>query len=916
MAVTDFWAKTDDRDNPSASKPVIEHLVDVAAVACLLLSERPALRARLAQQSRIAEAELPAVCAFLAGLHDLGKFSRTFQAKAPKFWPSGILGVLPGEGIGGKNHWRCTAVLLSNAPCDLVLRKLFPSVGPDDFDQLIAAIAGHHGVPPDTDDLPDHLWTHETELSQPCIEAAAEAADLVYRTCAVVAQSAVTVTDLVRISFLINGLTTVADWVGSDPKYFEVGGGPGGDFQPGAYWEYALAQAAKAIEGKGLLPPRPAAATDYRTLDLACAASPRPMQAETAECNIGEGPQLYFIEDTTGSGKTEAAMLLAARLMEAGKGEGIYFALPTMATANAMRDRVAPVYRRFFAPSQAADPSLILAHGKAALSRRLAELGRPTGSFGTAGDSVGAAEFCAGWIADTRKLALFADIGVGTIDQAFLAILKKKHLTLRQFALAGRILIIDEAHSFDAYMGEELKTLLRLHAMHGGSAIVLSATLPKTVRAGLCEAFRDGLAVPETRQAPVRTAGPGRAKARPASAAKPDVTLSDKYPLLTRANREGIADTEVAFDRSLARTVEIGRLDCRADAMTQAVGAAARGACVAVICNAVDEAIDMYRGLCAAHEPGKVDLFHARFAMGDRMEIERRVIERFGKASTPDRRRGQILVATQVIEQSLDLDFDLVITDLAPIDLLIQRAGRLWRHMAERPRAARPLDAPRLLVVSPDPAIVTDARWLEPALGKAAFVYRHAGVMWRSAKHVFDAGALTVPDDLRGLVEAVYSEGAMPVPDCLSVESGKGDGEHYGAQSLARMNVIDPAGGYLNLSGLSANEDVGTRLGDETITIRLARRENGGLVPWYSMPGADERLCLELSEVTLRQELWNRSAGESDQQSEALRRFRRDWPDYEREMPVLVVEDALQGELSVAIYDRKFGFQMNTKADE
>ena len=122
--------------------------------------------------------------------------------------------------------------------------------------------------------------------------------------------------------------------------------------------------------------------------------------------------------------------------------------------------------------------------------------------------------------------------------------------------------------------------------------------------------------------------------------------------------------------------------------MTQAIAAASRGACVAVICNAVDEAIDMYRALCRDHEPGKVDLFHARFAMGDRLDIERRVLDRFGKASTPDRRRGQILVATQVIEQSLDLDFDLVISDLAPVDLLIQRAGRLWRHMVERPRAA------------------------------------------------------------------------------------------------------------------------------------------------------------------------------------------------------------------------------------
>ena len=222
-----------------------------------------------------------------------------------------------------------------------------------------------------------------------------------------------------------------------------------------------------------------------------------------------------------------------------------------MATANAMRERMASVYRHFFALGQTTDPSLILAHGKAALSRRLAELGKPAGSLWSDDDCAGAAEFCSGWIADTRKLALFADIGVGTIDQAFLAVLRKKHLTLRQFALAGRILIVDEAHSFDAYMGEELKTLLRLHAMHGGSAIVLSATLPNGVRAGLCEAFCDGLAVQETRQAPVLPEGSGRAKERPASAPKPNIELSDAYPLLTRANREGITDTPGTLTEAL-----------------------------------------------------------------------------------------------------------------------------------------------------------------------------------------------------------------------------------------------------------------------------------------------------------------------------------------------------------------------------
>ncbi len=231
-------------------------------------------------------------------------------------------------------------------------------------------------------------------------------------------------------------------------------------------------------------------ATGVRLADLSGGGPARPMQRLAATVELAAGPQLFILEDATGSGKTEAAILLAARMMAAGLGEGLYIALPTMATANAMNKRLETITPKLFAGGDR-PPSLLLSHGRAKLSRALEAL--QTKGLGDGDGETPASASCNTWIADDRRRAFFADVGVGTIDQAFLAILPKKHLTLRQYALAGRILIVDEAHSFDSYMRQEAWTLLRLHAMNGGSAIVLSATLSRKARRDMAKAFFEGL---------------------------------------------------------------------------------------------------------------------------------------------------------------------------------------------------------------------------------------------------------------------------------------------------------------------------------------------------------------------------------------------------------------------------------------
>ena len=479
---------------------------------------------------------------------------------------------------------------------------------------------------------------------------------------------------------------------------------------------------------------------------------------------------------------------------------------------------------------------------------------------------------CNDWISDDRRRAFFADVGAGTIDQAFLAVLPKKHLTLRQYALAGRILIIDEAHCFDAYMKEELGALLRLHAMNGGSAIVLSATLARSIRRQIARSYYEGLGFTR-KQA-------GKLSARCASTA---------YPLLTHITRDEVAEHAPELDARLARTVAIERLESREDSFRLASDAADLGAAVLVICNAVDEAIVAHEALTALRPEGTTHLFHARFAQGDRVAIEDAVLARFGREAEVQQRGGHVLVATQVVEQSLDLDFDLVVSDLAPVDLLIQRAGRLWRHMDIRPEASRAVAGPKLLVVSPDPSAAASADWLVPCLGRAAYVYRHAGVMWRTARTIFARAAFAVPDDLRPMIEAVYGESIESVPPGLEAAEIRGEGQEGKAKALGGFNVVDLAAGYGDLpSDLRADEDIGTRLGEATVTIRLARRKDGALVPWFRA-GGDAKLDWALSELRVRKALWGAAAPPAED-ARLHDAARKDWTEWERYIALAEVE--------------------------
>lgn len=889
-----FWGKA--RPAPGARHgwhPLICHSLDVAAIGERLLAIHGQAAGRIAARLGWEPDALGRVALFFLALHDIGKLSLPFQAKVPELWPARVLGPLPSRTVPDPGHGAVGLWLARDFLRDR-LDPLFVGWRPKQRRQFMAPFFGHHGRPVV---IPNDVEPEDI-FDDTCLRLAGDMVDVLL---ARFAPPVLPVPDrqaLHHASWWLAGLAVLADWLGSWQAVFAYEPPPS---SLGDYWVLAQNErAVEAIERAGLAAAAIAPARGLADLTgKSWAPSPVQLWAETVE--LPDGPVCVFIEDMTGGGKTETALILAHRLMAMGQARGLYVALPTMATANAMYERLSETYRRLFAADE--QPSLALAHGRATLHSgfRRAVDGLADTAFTaddpddhSEGDASNAA--CAAWLASESRKAFLADIGVGTIDQALLAVLPAKFQSLRLFGLAGQVLVIDEAHAYDAYMNEELARLLEFQAALGGSAVVLSATLPEAVRAKLAAAFRRGL-----------------------GADAPAFTVRT-YPRVTLVSTASLpVEKPLSSPAGLGRKLAIERLD-RAEAAFEAIAeAASKGAAVAWVRNTVDDAIEAAETLRGMGYD--VTLFHARMAMGDRLGVEREVVARFGKKGDPARRAG-IVVATQVIEQSLDLDFDLMVSDLAPIDLLLQRAGRLWRHMALWSKDTRAVSGPRLLVLSPDPAGPVTKDWLSALFPRAGAIYSNHALLWKTANVLFveRAGTIRVPEDVRAVVEAVYSEAALDdIPPALRRNAEEAEGECQASRAHAWANLLTLGAGYDGEHGGWQNDvKTPTRLGEEQITLRLARIEGGGIVPWCHDP--DPRSAWVLSEVSVRRTRIKGVPEPTDREwRDAIERTMIRWPEWEREaIPILVLERASDGwrgmvegrnDLVIVFYSSKEGLR-------
>lgn len=483
---------------------------------------------------------------------------------------------------------------------------------------------------------------------------------------------------------VVCGLTITADWIASGPLFDD----PDEDWHP-------LVE--RAVDEAGFCWPGIRPGLSFEDIFTF---SPRPAQRALYEAITDPG--VFILEAPMGMGKTEAALYAAYRMLEQRKSSGIYFALPSQLTSNRIHERVNAFLGHILEDRQQA----LLLHGMAWLERyRQQSMGREAAPNRS-------------WFAQGRR-GILAPFAVGTVDQALFAAMNVRYGSLRTFGLAGKTVILDEVHSYDAYTGTLVDALVAQLRAIGCTVIILSATLTAHRRAALLDGEAVSAAYPLISAAPVRAA-----VREIACAADTRVTVSISH-----------ATDETALEEALER--------------------AEQGERILWIENTVAEAQERFRllaGRASAMSDVPVSLLHSRFTPEDRAKNEAHWTAFFHPQAEGRGQQGGILVGTQVVEQSLDLDADFLITRFCPTDMLLQRLGRLWRHgdKVRRPPSAR--HAACLLHPSLDEAAAAPQR----AFGASGYVYAPY-VLFRSLEQWHDIVSVHLPRDIRPLLEATYA---------------------------------------------------------------------------------------------------------------------------------------------------------------
>jgi CRISPR-associated endonuclease/helicase Cas3 len=802
------WAKT----APDGGwHPLAHHAIDTAAVASLLWDRMLSaqLRGLVAEGLGLPNADgAERWLRLCAWLHDVGKLTCWFQR----------LDSIQAQRLGGRGWSLEGGVPAKHGAVSVrVMEERLSDLGSRyDVRALAAAVGGHHGAflsgvdPLDAlEELRDRFARFARERTGPH-ESLGEVTNPALAT--------------------IAGLITLADWVASNVLWFpptaETADTPIALLADiNGYEEHAAARAERAWQGLHWAEPRVISRRD-RLRDLfPFIRTPTPVQQAAADlADDFAGPALCVIEDRTGSGKTEAAILMADAFISRGVGRGLFFGLPTRATADQAYARVVAALGGVADPDHQVRVELV--HGFASLTPAYRQLAPQPELLDIAHDeeqpvsSASERVIAGGWFSQ-RKRGLLAPAAVGTVDQAMLAALPSKHFTLRLLGLAGKVVVLDEVHAYDVYMGTIVQRLLEWLASLECPVVLLSATLPISAREELLAAYSRG-----------------RGKA-----VRGGDDEATRYPRMTVVSDDVRRELAVQSSGRRVTRVELREQDQTAVA-TEVIALATAGLEVAVIANTVGRARAWLSAIERLAPPGlATELLHARFRLVDRAVVEARVLAAYGPHA--ERPGGSIVVATQVLEQSLDLDFDLVVSELAPVDLLMQRAGRSHRHARERSNGAG--EGPWLWVVTPP----CDADGL-PIIGRESVYDEH--LLLRSfvalRDHLFRSDGVVVEDEsaskLDDLVQRVYGE------DELGVSSGRWRTTKEAMRTardqqrgLASVRLIVPPGSphlITDLTGeLFDEEDPAaplppkTRLGPDPIRALLLaladREELGRLLP-------------------------------------------------------------------------------------
>lgn len=647
----------------------------------------------------------------LTAVHDVGKINPMFQEKirraletySPNSEPS-LKGMDPDRERSVDYHWGVGKASLRN-------EKPF-----------VADIVGiHHGVTSSSRYLPD-----DQILGGPVWQNQRVA--LLERLKRYFDSDFPDISNDIHAAFLA-GFTTVCDWIGSGTVF--------GDLQH-IDREDIPALAVEAVEYAGFVAPMINVGLSF----LEIFPGYEPLEIQRTFYEQVKEPGLYILEAQMGQGKTEAALMAAYNLISSGQATGIYFALPTRLTSEKIYDR----FNKFLSSIlKDSDPHrAMLIHGKDWL--RTTDMGEDA--------SPGSSWF------DSRKRKILAPFAVGTIDQALMSVINVKHGFVRTFGLAGKVVIIDEIHTYGAYTGTLIDYLIRSLRHLGCTVILLSATLTKERKTRLVNTI-------ESRGA---------------------TSICDAYPLVTVATpnryQELIPSTK-CDEAEVSVVLEMNEIDILDTVKEKALA----GELVLWIENTVPEAQNTFKRLASwgKQQDIEIGLLHSRFDPIQRQRLEEYWTDILGKPGIPKRLQGgKILVGTQVLEQSVDIDADFLVTRIAPSDMLLQRIGRLWRHqelIEKRPTSANREVA--IIVPSREEILSNPSR----AFGPSGMVYAPY-ILFRTYQTWCSLQNLIIPTDIRAIMESTYREIEDPeyiLPAKLLMTKGKESLERHAYNSMSKL---------------------------------------------------------------------------------------------------------------------------------
>ena len=743
--ISKWLAAKSGRNDRSIWLPLRMHLEDTSDMMGLLVNQWLPDSEKRAMDLPGDEEELVRMAKLLGGLHDIGKATPLFQSMILQNIDEvgerlDEMGLPVSRASAFVNRKESSHPLAGET---VLLKMGFPA-------GVASVVGAHHGKPRKIiNSLTGDLIAEQLSLVSSCHMNYYDSKDMntsgIWRSLrgrivdeVLRGSGYAEIKDIPEISYkaqvLFTGLLIMADWIASNTEYFPlISSDDCGDEQNDrsrmqrAWNSLALPEcwASSCI------------AMDDAGFQNRFGFMPNAVQkAMIKAAEQSEHPGIYILEAPMGVGKTEAA--LAAASIQAGKYRcgGLYFGLPTQATSNGIFPRIES-WARSEAEEETGEEGdqvtlgIRLAHGAAEMNDDYRSVFHGTAQINDDGRE-DTNLIVHPWF-EGRKQALLTDFVIGTVDQFLMTALKQKHVMLRHLGIAGKVVIIDECHAYDAYMNQYLEMALCWMGAYGVPVILLSATLPYERRSRLIRSYQQlNPAVPDSE--------------------KESWMVSKSYPLLTWTDGRQVKQKRIAMTGG-KRMVRILKTE-EANLISLLRDKLADGGCAGIIVNTVKRAQTLARTVLKELPDENIIVYHAGFTMEQRAALEKELLRRLGPGSGPEERNHLVVIGTQVIEQSLDIDFDFLVTDLCPVDLLLQRIGRLHRHA--RHDAFRPVGMKQAVC-----AVVGAGAEDETEAGSKAVYGEY--LLLRTREILPDR--ILLPTDISELVQDVYDRSFVLQPE-------------------------------------------------------------------------------------------------------------------------------------------------------